>query len=82
MKKCKYCDDNECEEIYSDIKLGSKKDCNVGIDIYIQQNNLYVESSADTYEPSYNEAKVEINYCPMCGRKLNNKVLGDNGKNQ
>lgn len=69
-ENCKYCDDNNDVYLHDDCKYSLKADCETGIVAYVFQNKLYINSCADTHEPSYMEADVEINYCPMCGRKL------------
>lgn len=66
--KCEYCEGNKF--IYDSMKLGTKNDSYCGIDVYINNNKLNIDASTDTYEPNYIEVEVEINYCPMCGRKL------------
>jgi len=69
-EKCKYCDDNNDVYLYDDCKYSLKADCETGIIAYVLRNELLINSRADTYEPSYMEAETKINYCPMCGRKL------------
>lgn len=69
MNKCEYCNDNKL--IYDGMVFSRKsEDGYSGIDILVEDNKLCVTASADTYEPNYLEAEVEINYCPMCGKKL------------
>lgn len=66
--KCEYCEENKY--IYDGMELSTKDDGYCGIDAYMNNNKLNIDASADTYEPNYIEAEIEINYCPMCGRKL------------
>lgn len=41
-----------------------------GIDVGIYGDVLFIEGCADTYEPNYIEEGVKINFCPMCGSKI------------
>ena len=41
-----------------------------GVDSYAENGFLYLECVADTYEPNYQEIKIKINFCPMCGEKF------------
>lgn len=69
MASCVYCN---CDRIIvnrSD-RLSLKRDFYPGLDVFIDRDVLYIEGSADTYEPNYIEVSVKINFCPMCGRKL------------
>lgn len=69
MNNCSYCKENEI--IYDDMKFGKNRDEYCGIEVFIEENiYLYVISNADTYETGFNKAKIKINYCPTCGRKL------------
>lgn len=52
------------------IDLSRKGDFYPGITVGIEDGKLWVISTADTYEPSYQEESVKINFCPMCGREL------------
>lgn len=52
-------------------KLSMKLDAYPGISAFIDGSRLEIESVADTYEPSYEEVGIPINYCPMCGDSLN-----------
>lgn len=66
---CKYC--ITYEDIYNDYKYSNKKeDSMYGISVHIENNIMMIDASGDTYESSYVEAEIKINYCPMCGRKL------------
>lgn len=58
-KKCEYCD----------LVSGEEKDLGNGNQLLIMErhNNTYSISVTTCYEGS---ALIEINYCPMCGRKL------------
>lgn len=62
---CKYCDeDSYCCEIYKD-------------DIY---ETYYLDVQTyewDPYEDGYVRMYIDIEYCPYCGRKLNNEVSKD-----
>ena len=68
--ECKYC--NNTGEMLFDTrtKLSSKGDFYPGIEVYVEDNKLEIAAVPDVYEPGYEEATIEINYCPMCGRSL------------
>lgn len=51
-------------------KLSTKGDFYPGITVDIDENMLCIDSVADVYEPNYLEAEIKINFCPMCGRDL------------
>ena len=58
---CKYCD----------LKSGDKKRLNSGWDV-----DLTIERHNDSYmlvAESSESCEIEINHCPMCGRKLGMK---------
>jgi hypothetical protein len=55
-------------------KLSFKRDAYPGISLCIDNDCLEVDACPDTYEPSFMEASVKINYCPMCGRKLDTET--------
>lgn len=60
---CKYCD--------SRMSHGNDKLCNVnGINMYIVAPLLYILKDDENMA-----SKVKINYCPMCGRKLEENTL-------
>jgi hypothetical protein len=48
-----------------------------GIDVGIYGNVLFVEGSADTYEPNYIGEGIKINFCPMCGEKIELELRED-----
>lgn len=60
---CKY-----CKADLKNVELTTEKSCfyvdidEDGLNIYFQQGNMYENYSDSTV--------IEINYCPMCGRKL------------
>jgi hypothetical protein len=60
---CNYCDLTKSNWEMLFRNYDTKCDYEV-IEIYLSKNKLFV---SDTYD---NEVSVEINYCPMCGRKL------------
>lgn len=55
-KKCKYCD----------LVSGDEKDIGE-----LKNDELVIERHNNTYLLNGFADEVEINYCPMCGRKLN-----------
>lgn len=67
---CNYCTGEKNLIDHSD-KLSLKGDFYPGIELGISSNELYVVAAPDTYEPGYLEDSVKINFCPMCGEKLN-----------
>lgn len=42
----------------------------VGIEVYIDANELIIDCVANTFEPNFTDAEILINFCPMCGQKL------------
>lgn len=63
---CKYCEDNENFDVYSDLGLRAN--------IEIRRGNPYIAfwGSLDAGYFGYGDidGEIEINYCPACGRKL------------
>lgn len=63
---CKYCENNESFNVYSDIGLNAT--------IETRRGNPYIEiwGSLDGGYFGYADidGEIEINYCPVCGRKL------------
>lgn len=69
---CEYCKghNNRCLSMRQR-SLGQKRpESYVGFDVYVEAAILQIATVADTYEPSYMEKGIKINYCPMCGRDL------------
>lgn len=85
MAECKYCKinyDNEIDtailnELKSNYDYKTKK--HFGAVISIEGDKLNVWTCANVYEPAYVETSVKINFCPMCGRQLNENVEAKNG---
>lgn len=72
--ECKYCCDGVVEPLLDNrTELSRKGDFYPGIDVYIEGDKLEIEAVADVYEPGYEEATIEIKYCPMCGRRLDDE---------
>lgn len=67
---CEYCKD-DYTLIDTATKISRKSDCWPGITVGVENGELWVSAIADTYEPSCQEAFCKINFCPMCGEKLN-----------
>lgn len=66
---CKYC--NRTESIVCSRTQISCKGAHLpGIDVFIDDDEMSIIAVSDTYEPSYQEECVNINFCPMCGEKL------------
>ena len=82
---CKYCEYSYDEGmdvtslIDTRTEYSSKGDFYPGVTVWIDPDDhtLNVDAVGDTYEPNYIAASVKINFCPMCGEKLNkdNEVL-------
>ena len=71
---CDYCNpDIELPLIETATKLSKKGDFYPGITVGVYNDELWVVAEADTYEPGCLEADVKIKFCPMCGRKLEEK---------
>lgn len=51
-------------------RLSSKGNFYPGISAGIDDGELWIESIADTYEPSFMSEYIKINFCPMCGDRL------------
>ena len=66
--KCEYCKGSKF--IQEGKETGIKANGYVGLDVWLDYNKLNIDGSVDVYEPNYIEIEIEINYCPMCGRKL------------
>lgn len=70
---CEYCDNGETE-IYND-RAVSRNDYQTytGFEVWIENNNLNILSCFDSSitRPMLRETKFPINFCPMCGRLLN-----------
>lgn len=56
-------------------KMSLKGDFYPGIQAYIYGKELNIV--ADTYEPNFMEANIEIRFCPMCGQKLSDRKIDD-----
>lgn len=69
---CEYCTDKYTNKTLIDTckELSKKRMIVPGIAVGIEDGELWVIASPDTYEPGYMEESVKINFCPMCGRKL------------
>lgn len=75
---CEYC----CKDLKNKKWLSKRTeysectDCYVGMEIFINENILEISSVAEVGYPSRDstlaEKNIEINYCPMCGKKLSN----------
>lgn len=71
MAGCRYCRENTPDDLVSrSEEISRKGDFYPGMDVYISGRELCIECTPDTYEPSYMDAYIFIDYCPMCGRRL------------
>lgn len=66
---CKYCEGDHTL-IDATTELSMKGDFYPGITVGVDNDELWISSISDTYEPSFQEASIKIKFCPMCGRKL------------
>ena len=67
---CDYCNGKKCI-IDTRTIMSNKGDYYPGISVSLDMpGELCVDALPDTYEPSYLDASVFINYCPMCGEKF------------
>ena len=66
---CPYCR-GEKTLISRSSKLSLKRDFYPGIELWVEADRIYIEAAPDTYEPSFMEDEVKINFCPICGREL------------
>lgn len=70
---CKYCEGFPVIRLFNNRdKLSKKREIYPGIEVEIDplNSNMYIGACADTYEPGWTDAVIDINYCPMCGRHL------------
>lgn len=82
-KQCNYCEFTPRELILSD-KLVINYDDQIKIKTYVCGNKLYTSAYIENFSENYYdsdeycndeghlelESSTEINFCPMCGRKL------------
>lgn len=68
MKKCPYCQ-NQKVIISADMPIDGFQGAYLSIDAYLSGNHLVTD--VDSYDEGGFITKKLINYCPMCGRKLN-----------
>lgn len=54
-------------------KLSRKGDFYPGLEVGVEDGELWVIAIPDTYEPGYLEDSVKIKFCPMCGERLKGK---------
>ncbi|HWT74325.1 MAG TPA: hypothetical protein VN258_06360 [Mobilitalea sp.] len=70
---CEYCSDGES---ISNREYSNKTDAYVEFDASIDGNVLNIVCCTNigtmSQGTTYLEKDIKINYCPMCGRKLNN----------
>lgn len=66
---CEYCN-GSFYIVEREWQLSHRGDFYPGLDVGVYGNLLTIEGCADTYEPNYIEMCAEINFCPMCGEKL------------
>lgn len=69
---CKFCEPYYGQDkiLFNNRVLSNKTQAYVGVQACVDDNELNILAVADTYEPGVVEAKIKINYCPMCGTKL------------
>lgn len=66
---CEYCK-GEKALFDSRTKYSRKGDFQPGIEVYVQDGEMSISAKSDTYEPGYEEAGFEIDFCPMCGERF------------
>lgn len=66
---CDFCTGNK-PPFNSRTEYGRKRDAYPGIEVCVEDGEMSITASADTYEPGYQEADFKINFCPMCGERL------------
>ena len=62
---CKY-----CESDYEVNLLSAKEN---DADVKMFKNRIWLKAYSFIDDPLNDYEEIEINYCPMCGRKLSNK---------
>ena len=69
---CEYCQGWDAIELINTMNtISYKTEKYPGIRIEIDvDGTMNIYSVADTYEPSFMEETLKINFCPMCGRDL------------
>lgn len=70
---CKYCEEWSGTFLFNNRnRIGKKSSGYPGIRVEIDRatSTMCIGGSADTYEPSWMECEIDINYCPKCGEKL------------
>lgn len=79
-KKCPYCNFNKGKEPKELLETREPATCGgyPGTDIYLTHNGVgtpVLNVEAEVNNPARDDVyeSVEINYCPMCGRKLNDE---------
>lgn len=75
VKPCTYC---QGKESLSERELEQYSDVYTGFGVDISGGKLLIESCTAVGGPSkdytFSDTKIAINYCPMCGRKINEKA--------
>lgn len=66
---CEYCK-GEKTLFDNRTKYSSKGDFMPGTEVYVDCGEMSITASTDTYEPGFEEAYFEINFCPMCVERL------------
>ena len=69
---CEYCD-GKCKFIlHGRTEYSKKGDFYPGVDVWIEPVNkrICIDAVADVYEPHYIEERIQIRFCPMCGKEL------------
>lgn len=77
---CEYCVVGMTRMLFNNRdRLSYKKDAYPGIEAEIDAINstIWIGACADTYEPAWVEAEIPINFCPICGEQLREKLIGE-----
>lgn len=76
---CKYCEEHVLEEGGYDIEPICEREeskynhgCFTGIDVHLEKDKLkmYAVVDGQNVKCLHAEKEIKINFCPMCGRKL------------
>jgi len=67
---CKYCEADEF--LFNDRKFNAKTETYDGFQVWLEDDvlNIYANLDKSGLITASGSAKVKINYCPFCGRKI------------
>lgn len=72
---CRFCDDDGIEILNNREPSENGNEANTGFEVYIFKKKLKVFACLDkpNIKPVCSRVSVDIKYCPMCGRNLQEK---------